>query len=252
MLEIKQLTKTYGKVKAVSTIAFSLPPGTLAGFLGPNGAGKTTTINMITGLINPTEGNIFYKKENILKNLKDWKMKFGAVFEDPLLFHKLTLFEHILLAGQLYNLTKKETIYRGEGLFDYLNLLEYKDVLADEASTGMKKKCALSLALFHKPEVLICDEVFNGIDPVSSKRIQSLFHELLKKGTIILFSSHTLPIVEKLAQKIIIIIKGKISLDFSVSDICNQNTDKQNSLEEIFFKALGNPAFDMSRVSWLK
>jgi len=188
-----------------------------------------------------------YKNNDVLQHLNSWKMKFGAVCENPLLFQKLTLFEHILLAGQLYNLTKKESMHRGEGLFDYLHLAEYKDVLADEASAGMKKKCSLCMALIHKPEVLICDEVFNGIDPVSSSSIRALFSRLLQKGTIIFFSSHTLPIVEQLAQRIIIIVKGKISRDFRSSEI----HESQNSLEEIFFKALGHPAQSMSGISWL-
>lgn len=247
MIEIKNLTKIFGQTRAVSDISFSLSPGTLVGFLGPNGAGKTTTINMITGILSPTSGRILYKGKDILKNLRAWKTKFGAVCEYPLLFHKLTLFEHMTLAGRLYQLSIKEATYRGEGLFEYLNLTEFKDIPADEASAGMKKKCALAIALIHKPEVLICDEVFNGIDPVSASGIRILFSKLIINKTIIFFSSHTLPVVEKLARRILIIVKGEIEKDFPASEITKKNT----SLESIFFKAIGNPAFDMSGISWL-
>jgi ABC-2 type transport system ATP-binding protein len=247
MLTINHLTKTYGKTAAVSDISFQLVPGTLAGFLGPNGAGKTTTINMITGMLSPTSGEILYNGRTIGKNLKAWKMKFGAVCEYPLLFHKLTLFEHMILAGRLYQLSKKEATCRGEGLFEYLNLSEYRDIPADEASAGMKKKCALAIALIHTPDVLICDEVFNGIDPVSVSGIRTLFCELIKNKMIIFFSSHTLPVVESIARRILILVKGKIAKDFPVSVI----TDMDTSLESIFFQTLGNLAFHMSGLSWL-
>jgi ABC-2 type transport system ATP-binding protein len=156
MIGVSHLSKEYGKCKAVTDISFTLMPGTIGGFLGPNGAGKTTAINMMAGLLNPTSGEILYKNKRISDDPISWKSLFGVVPEDPILFHRLTLFEHITLAGKLYDLSEKETRQRGEGLFEYLGLKEYGDTIADEASMGMKKKCALAMALIHKPDILIC------------------------------------------------------------------------------------------------
>ncbi|MBN1696076.1 MAG: ABC transporter ATP-binding protein [Spirochaetales bacterium] len=247
MVGLESLVKSYGSRNAVDGLSFILEPGEITGFLGPNGAGKTTTINMMAGMLRPTSGRITCHGRPIHEDMTWWKRHCGVVPENPLLFHALTLGEHLMLAGRLHSISERETEQRCGSLFEYLGLSGYRETVSGKASRGMKKKCALAMALIHKPRVLICDELFNGIDPVSSHNIRLLFETLAEKGTIIFFSSHTLPIVETLSDRIIIIDRGAIAADIRAVAL----KEGPENLESLFFNTIGNPPTDLSGVSWL-
>jgi ABC-2 type transport system ATP-binding protein len=247
MLTIKKLKKNFNRCTAVNDISFSLKKGGITGFLGPNGAGKTTTIRMMSGLLIPTAGAIEYNNKNISEDMNTWKTTYGIVPEELLLFDRLSLYEHIQLAGSMYNIEDKETRQRAEDLLEFLNLWDSRDIHACEASTGMRKKTAIAMALIHTPKVLILDEVFAGIDPVSIKGLRELFFRLSEKGVTIFFSSHTLEVVEQIAEHVIIIVKGSIALDMAMKEMAAT----YGSLESGFFTCLGNPEHHVSKMQWL-
>jgi ABC-2 type transport system ATP-binding protein len=155
--------------------------------------------------------------------------------EDLALFDSVTIFEHLLMAGSVYELGRAETEKRAEQLLDYLDLLPAKHTFVDQASTGMRKKCALAMALIHNPQVLFLDEPFEGIDPVSSRDIKDLLLELAGKGVTIFITSHILEVVERLVQRFAIIVSGEIVTESSLDDVLQAG----QTLEEVFFKHVG-------------
>ena len=231
-IETHYLSKTFGKLEAVRDLELRIPKGTLFGFLGPNGSGKSTTVKMLTGILRPTRGQVLIAGQSIAHSPVDVKKRIGVLPEDLALFGLLTIWEHLLMVGPVYGLTRKETERRAEQLLSYLDLWQGRHTYIDEASTGMKKKCALAMALIHNPEVLFLDEPFEGIDPISSRNIKDLLLLLAGKGVTVFLTSHILEIVERLVQSFAIIVEGRI--------VCSQTVEETlqagDSLEDLFFK----------------
>jgi len=234
MLEIEthNLTKQFGDHVAVRDLELQIPKGTLFGFLGPNGSGKSTTVKMLTGILQPTRGEVLIGGRSITSSALEVKKRIGVLPEDLALFESLTIWEHFLMAGPVYGLARNETERRAEQLLAYLDLWQARHTYIDEASTGMKKKCALALALLHNPEVLFLDEPFEGIDPVSSRNIKDLLLLMVGKGVTVFLTSHILEVVERLVQSFAIIVAGEI--------VCSQTIEETlqsgNTLEDLFFK----------------
>ena len=231
-IETHNLSKTFGNLEAVRDLELRIPKGTLFGFLGPNGSGKSTTVKMLTGILRPTKGEVFIGGRSIANSPIDVKKRIGVLPEDLALFDLLSIWEHLLMVGPVYGLTRKETERRAEQLLGYLDLWQSRHTYIDEASTGMKKKCALAMALIHNPEVLFLDEPFEGIDPISSRNIKDLLLLLVSKGVTVFLTSHILEIVERLVQSFAIIVDGRI--------VCSQTVEETlkagDSLEDLFFK----------------
>src|SRR6185437_13365958 len=167
-IETYNLSKSFGRLPAVQNLNLHVPKGCIFGFLGPNGSGKSTTVKMLTGLLQPTTGEALIGGTSILAAPVEVKQKIGVLPEDLALFEALTIWEHLLLSGPVYGLSKDQITQRGEQLLAYLDLWSNRNTYVDEASTGMRKKCALAMALLHNPQVLFLDEPFEGIDPVTS------------------------------------------------------------------------------------
>ncbi|HEY5883573.1 MAG TPA: ABC transporter ATP-binding protein [Pyrinomonadaceae bacterium] len=234
MFEIQthNLTKKFGDLIAVRDLELQIPKGTLFGFLGPNGSGKSTTVKMLTGILQPTRGEILIGGHSISSSPVEVKRKIGVLPEDLALFDSLSILEHLLMAGPVYGLAHKETVRRAEQLLGNLDLWNSRHTFVDEASTGMKKKCALAMALIHNPEVLFLDEPFEGIDPVSSRNIKDLLLQMVGKGVTVFLTSHILEVVERLVQSFAILVNGQI--------VCSQTVDETlrsgDTLEDLFFK----------------
>ena len=171
-IETKNLTKIYGQKSAVNNLSLSVEQGDIFTLLGPNGSGKSTTVKMLTGLLEPTSGDAQILDKSILAESIELKKQIGVLPESLALFESLSVWEHILLTGEVYGLAKTETVYRGEQLLKYLDLWEDRFARVEQCSFGMKKKCSLSLALIHNPKVAFLDEPFEGVDPISSKNIK--------------------------------------------------------------------------------
>jgi ABC-2 type transport system ATP-binding protein len=231
-IETHGLTKAFGKLVAVHDLNLEISKGTIFGFLGPNGSGKSTTVKLLTGLLQPDRGDALIGGASILSSPIEVKKKIGVLPEDLALFDSVTIWEHLIMAGAVYELGRSETEKRAEQLLDYLDLLPSRNTYVDQASTGMRKKCALAMALIHNPQVLFLDEPFEGIDPVSSRNIKDLLLLMSSKGITVFITSHILEVVERLVQSFAIIVSGEI--------VCTQTVDETlrsgHTLEELFFK----------------
>ena len=238
MIELKNVTKKYGKHLAIDNISFKIEKGEIVGFLGRNGAGKTTTMNLITGLLKPTEGDIYIDSEPLSKKSR---RKIGYMQENIPLYDELTVKEFINYMSELKGVKRQERIYETEQLIKNLNLLDVKNKLIRNISRGYKQRTSLAGALVGNPEILILDEPTVGLDPKQIIEIRNLIKSLRKKHTILL-SSHILSEISQLCQKVIIIDNGKILAIDSPENLekrINQNhiivivEDLQNNIENV-------------------
>ena len=209
MIEVKNVTKKYGKFIAVDDISFTINDGEIVGLLGPNGAGKSTTMNMLTGFIEQTEGDIIVDGYNMLKKPKKAKREIGYMPEGVPLYSDLTVKEFITYMAEIKNVNKKERKEKIEKIIENTGLKDVQNKLTKNLSRGYKQRVSLAGALVGEPKILILDEPTVGLDPKQITEIRSLIKELGKTHTVIL-SSHILSEVSQICNKVIIINKGKI------------------------------------------
>ena len=242
MIEVKNVTKKYGSVVAVEDINFEIKEGEIIGLLGPNGAGKSTTMNMITGYIEPTEGEILIEGYDISKKPKKAKRQIGYMPEGVPLYSDLTVKEFITYMAELKKVNRKERKEKVEKIIEQTGLKNVENKLIRNLSRGYKQRVSMAGALVGEPKILILDEPTVGLDPKQITEIRALIKELGKTHTIIL-SSHILSEVSQICNKVIIINKGKIiaidtpeNLENKVS---NKNTtyvtveDTENKMDSI-------------------
>ena len=242
MIEVKNVTKKYGNVIAVDNISFSIKKGEIVGLLGPNGAGKSTTMNIITGFIEQTEGEIKVGGYDILKNPKQAKKQIGYMPEGVPLYNDLTVKEFINYIADLKQVTKKEKKDKVKKVIEQTDLQDVQNKLIKNLSRGYKQRVSLSGALVGDPEILILDEPTVGLDPKQITEIRNLIKKLGKAHTIIL-SSHILSEISQICNKVIIINSGKIIAEDTPKNleekVKKQNQlsvtveDKENKIEEV-------------------
>lgn len=206
MIELKNVTKKYGNFKAVDNISFKIEKGEVVGFLGQNGAGKTTTMKMITGLIEPTDGEIFIEDEKISRKSRKC---IGYMPENTPLYQELTVKEFIDYMAELKGLKRQERKQQVQKLITDLGLADVENKLIRNISRGYKQRVSLSGALIGNPDILILDEPTVGLDPKQVIEIRNLIKSLRKNHTVFI-SSHILSEISQMCQKVIIINKGKI------------------------------------------
>ena len=209
MIELKNVTKRYGSTIAVDDISFEVKDGEVVGLLGPNGAGKSTTMNMITGFIEPTSGQILVNGNDILRKPKKVKRQIGYMPEGVPLYYELTPKEFVSYMAELKLVKKKERKEEIQKVLNETGLNEVQNKLIRNLSRGYKQRVSLAGALVGNPDVIILDEPTVGLDPKQITEIRTLIKKLGKKHTIIL-SSHILSEVSQICEKVVIINKGKI------------------------------------------
>ena len=209
MIEVKNITKKYGSFTAVDNISFKIEEGEIIGLLGPNGAGKSTTMNMITGYIEPTEGEIKVEGYDISKKPKKAKAQIGYMPEGVPLYSDLTVKEFVTYMAELKKVDRKTRKQKVEKIIEQTGLKDVEKKLTRNLSRGYKQRVSMAGALVGEPKILILDEPTVGLDPKQITEIRSLIKELGKTHTIIL-SSHILSEVSQICNKVIIINKGKI------------------------------------------
>lgn len=248
MIEVKNVTKKYGSFTAVDNISFNIEEGEIVGLLGPNGAGKSTTMNMITGFIEPTEGEIIIDGYDILKKPKKAKMQIGYMPEGVPLYYDLTVKEFVNYMADLKMVPKKEKKENVQKIMEQTNVIDVQNKLIRNLSRGYKQRVSMAGALVGKPKILILDEPTVGLDPKQITEIRTLIKSLGKEHTVIL-SSHILSEVSQICEKVIIINKGKIvaidtpeKLEDRVKEkniITVTVEDKENKIEEVTNKIKG-------------
>lgn len=209
MIEVKNVTKKYESTIAVDNISFEVKDGEVVGLLGPNGAGKSTTMNMITGYIEPTSGQIFVNGIDILKKPNKVKKQIGYMPEGVPLYYELTPKEFISYMAELKLVKKKERKQEVQRVINEAGLQEVQNRLIRNISRGYKQRVSLAGALVGNPDVIILDEPTVGLDPKQITEIRELIKKLGKNHTVIL-SSHILSEISQICEKVIIINKGKL------------------------------------------
>ena len=209
MIEVKNVTKKYGSFVAVDDISFTINDGEVVGFLGPNGAGKSTTMNMITGYIEQTEGNIIVDGYDTIKKSKKAKKEIGYMPEGVPLYTDLTVKEFVTYMAELRKVDRKAKKEKVQEVLKETGLDQMQNKLIKNLSRGQKQRVSLAGTLVADPKILILDEPTVGLDPKQITEIRSLIKNLGKKHTVIL-SSHILSEVSQICDRVIIINKGKI------------------------------------------
>ena len=225
MVEVKNLTKCYGDIKAVDDISFTVDTGEVLGFLGPNGAGKSTTMNIITGYISSTSGTVTVDGSEILENPKETKKKIGYLPEIPPLYPDMTVRKYLEFMFDLkkVKLPKKEHI---EEIMRLVRISDMADRLIKNLSKGYRQRVGFGQALLGNPPVLILDEPTVGLDPKQIIEVRKLIRSLGKKHTVI-FSSHVLSEISATCDRIIVISEGRIVADSKTDELSKALADTQ-------------------------
>ncbi len=231
MIEVKNVTKKYGSTIAVNNISFEVKDGEVVGFLGPNGAGKSTTMNMITGFIEPTVGQIIVNGNDISKRPRKAKKEIGYMPEGVPLYYELTPREFVSYMAELKLVKRRDRKQEVEKVLDEVGLTDVQNKLIRNLSRGYKQRVSLAGALVGNPDVIILDEPTVGLDPKQITEIRSLIKELGKKHTVIL-SSHILSEVSQICERVIIINKGNI-IAIDTPENLEKSTKEKNGISLI-------------------
>ncbi len=232
MLELRRVTKRYSGITAVNDISFTASAGEVTGYLGPKGSGKSTTLKMITGLLDPTEGEILFHGEPIRRDPIAYKRRLGYVPEEPQLYPHLTGAEYLEMVGQLRCLPDRQVKEKVDGFLRLLSLYGDRYVSISSYSKGMRQKILLAAALLHNPDLVLLDEPFSGLDVNSALILRGLIGELASRGKVVLFSSHELETVERVCSRVIILHKGRVVANDSIEQL--RSLMSLPTLEEIF------------------
>ena len=232
MIDCRAATKSYASQPVLRGIDLVVE-SSICALLGANGAGKSTLLRLLSGLEEPDSGSVFIGGLGFRDHAVEIRRNLGVLPEALGLFESLTIIENLMAIGPIYGLTKSETKARTTDLLELLDLTQRRHTVARDGSFGMRKKTALAMALLHKPKVLLLDEPFEGIDPASSAVIEMLLSQLASNGITILLTSHILPIVQKIAARVVIIHQGRVESDFSPSTT--------EEVEEVYFSIVGEP-----------
>ena len=229
MIEVRNLVKKYGNHVAVDHLNFTVEKGKIYGFLGPNGAGKSTTMNMITGYIASTEGDILIDGHNILEEPEEAKKRIGYLPEIPPLYQDMTVREYLEFVAELKSIPREKKKSNIEEVMSTTKIEDVKNRLIKNLSKGYKQRVGLAQALLGYPEIIILDEPTVGLDPKQIIEIRDLIKGLGRKHTVIL-SSHILSEVSAVCDHVLIIDKGKLVASDSPENLSKLMTE-DNSLE---------------------
>ncbi|HAF07785.1 MAG: ABC transporter ATP-binding protein [bacterium] len=238
ILEVKNLTKRYGKKTAVNNISFKLSGGDIFGFIGPNGAGKTTTIKCIGGLLEYDGGDVLINGKSNKGFDQALKRSLGYVPDTPFLYDKLTGREFLYFVGRLYGMDKKSLEKKIDEYSKKLEFSDYMDIRSEEYSHGMKQRIIIASSFIHSPDIFLIDEPMVGLDPKSSKIVKDLFKEFSFSNRILFISTHTLSLAEEICNKIGIMDKGNLVYFGSIDNL--KESLKKSNLEELFLEITKN------------
>lgn len=232
MLEVRNVTKRYRTIPAVEKVSFVLNEGEVLGYLGPNGSGKSTTVKMITGMIEPTDGEILFRGRSIHDDLAGFRANLGYVPEEAHVYTHLSGLEYLQLVGRLRGMSESLIETKARGLLALFALEHAQYSAISDYSKGMKQRVLLSAALMHDPPLLIFDEPLSGLDAVTARLFKDLLILLAREGKAILYISHVLEVVERVCDRVIILSKGKVVADAAPSRLTELT--KLRDLESVF------------------
>ena len=228
MIEVSNLTKRYGDLVAIRDISFTAGDGQVLGFLGPNGAGKTTTMRIITGFMPATTGTVKVAGFDIFEDSYEVRKRIGYLPENPPLYNDMTVVSYLRFVAKIRDIAKAQVGDRLERVLHTCGLTEVTDRVVGHLSKGYRQRVGLAQALIHDPSVLVLDEPTIGLDPRQIIEIRTLIRELAGQRTVIL-STHILPEVAQLCEKVVIINRGHIVIEDTLP-----NLTQNMSLEQVF------------------
>lgn len=231
MLEIKNLTKKYGDQVAVDNLSLTIEDGQICAFIGHNGAGKTTTLKAVAGIIDFDDGEILIDKIDIVKHPILAKKRLSYVPDNPLLYEHLKGIDYLNFVCDIFDIDENFRRSQIEFYSKRLGIFNDLGTVISSYSHGMKQKLALVSALIHQPRLLLLDEPFVGLDPISSHEFKTIMKELSEGGVTIFYSTHVLDVAEKICSHVAIIKNGKLIAHDTMSAITSDD-----SLENIFLE----------------
>jgi ABC-2 type transport system ATP-binding protein len=233
MLDVRALTKRYGGLLAVDKVSFTVNRGEVVGYLGPNGSGKSTTVNIVVGLLEPSEGTIFVNGRSLSDDPVEYKRRIGYVPEEPYLYTHLTATEYLTLVGRLRDLQQARLDQKVPELLRLFLLWDSRYSTMAAYSKGMRQRVLLAAALLHNPDLLVLDEPFSGLDVNASLLFRALIGMFAAEGRMILFSTHRFDMVEKVCSRAVILSGGRVAAEHLVAPDGGGGSD---SLETLFVR----------------
>ena len=234
MLEVKNLTKRFRGLTAVDNVSFHIRPGEILGYLGPNGSGKSTTVKIITGLLEPSEGEVLLHGRTLVDDPIAFKSRLGYVPEEPYLYTHLSGAEYLIFIARLRSIPYQTALTRAAELLRLFQLHDARNSPMATYSKGMRQRVLLAAALLHDPELLILDEPFSGLDVNAALLLRGLLEVFAAEGKMILFSSHVLEVVEKVCSRVVILYKGKVVLQDTIENVkAGLNPDLQQVFAQV-------------------
>ncbi len=236
MIKVTNLSKSYGDVKALKNIDFSIKKGEIFGLLGPNGAGKSTTIKILSTLLGYNSGQVMIDGYNLTENLGRCKKIIGVVPQEISLYENFSAYDNLLFWGKLNGVKGKELQQKIDTLLEMIGLSHRKNDLIKAYSGGMKRRINIAVALLHEPKILFMDEPTTGVDPQSRNKIFDVIEDLNKKGLTIIYTTHYMEEVERLCNTIAIIDNGKIIVQGTKAELqklCNVKETVSLEIEPI-------------------
>lgn len=232
MLRANHLVKRFFGHAVVNDVSFELRRGEVVGYLGPNGSGKSTTAKMVTGILDPSAGTVFFDDQNIAHDPIRFRQRLGYVPEEPILYTFQSAVEYLQLVGQLRELPASLLTRKIGALLELFGLSHAANQDIGSFSKGMKQRVMLIAALLHDPDVFVLDEPDSGLDVTTTLVLRQLVRGLARRGKAILYSSHVLELVEKACDRVLVIHQGRVVADDTVEAL--QRLAATGSLEEVF------------------
>ncbi len=245
-LSLHGLWRRFGQKVAVAGVDLAIPAGSFYGLVGPNGAGKTTTLSMATGLLRPDAGTVLVGGVDLWANPVEVKRSLGVLPDGVRLFDRLTGAQLVTYAGLLQGLDRPTVEGRTRDLLAAVGLTQDADTLVVDYSAGMTKKVALACALVHAPRVLVLDEPFEAVDPVSAANIREILHQYVDGGGTVVVSSHVMDLVQRMCDHVAVIAQGHVLAAGTVDEVRSGR-----SLEERFVDLVGG-RISGEGIAWLR
>ncbi len=244
-LAIRGLVKIFGNLVAVANLTLDIPKGSFYGFVGPNGAGKTTTLNMATGLLTPDQGTAYVNGIDVWKDDQAARAQLGVMPDGMRLLDRLSGPDFLVHVGMLRGLDRETARQRAHQLLDTLDLTDAGKKLISDYSAGMTKKISLAAALIHAPSLLVLDEPFEAVDPVSAANIRQILQDFTSRGGTVILSSHVMATVQQLCTHVAVINHGQVLASGTTEEVA-----AGMSLDERFAQLVGG-VHTSEGLSWL-
>ncbi|WP_420885354.1 ABC transporter ATP-binding protein [Bifidobacterium boum] len=244
-VSIRGLMKRFGDNIAVNGLSLDIPVGSFYGLVGPNGAGKTTTLNMVTGLLKPDGGMAVILGNDVWTDVNAAKRVIGVMPQPEQIFDRLTGLQLLIYCGMLRGMPRTQAMQRAGDLLRAFDLTAAENIMVADYSAGMTKKICLACAMIHSPRILVLDEPFESVDPVSSANLKDILIEYVATGGTVIISSHVMALVEKMCTHVAIINRGVVCAAGTVEQVA-----AGEDLEDRFLELVGG-RHDAAHIGWL-